>query len=1076
MIKITTDVRPATAKKQLIKQGEEYQLKHNGAWISVVADRDQESSKSKKIFVRECKEGEPGDLIWAFINQLVTPEDYEALIAGQAEIAADEAPIEFVPPYVAGDWLHFEAKPGDIRLVECSITPKYDGALVWVIEWKGIARDEFLGRPECLRKVTDQAQLIEAANNKEAVEAKRLEHQLAEAAHNKAERDAIEARILSESAEEAAEGREAAEAAAGEAAAREEAAAAPEPKPIKKGDRFWWQQAPARYRFAVVQEDQVGPDADKVYVLHWAENGNKPKGPVWVNISDLITESEYKKQQQVQAKNQPQTATKGQAEETPATEVKTLFNSPQEFAELMKQQETPEAIKALCDRLLALPRFTAKRGATISPKTKMQRLCDYNKAIKAAQIELVEGKNAIQVQNNDGSTALRHLYFKFVGIIDHDWETARKIAANKVVNKLDHCVEVDADQYLETVKYCLVSDNVYKIFAGLVAASGRRPVEIAYYSNFSYHGAEYGGEHHLLFENQAKKRDHQMDKYGITTIGCTAETFLKYLDIVRNDPKIKSTIDRVNLDDLDALKQISDPIRVQVNREIAKAFSWLPARADESSQTCKTLRSIWAAMVTTLHCKLETNKLLSASRLLGHFEGDPASLLTTLGYSDILIKTTPNSFPKSAKSPVADPDLIADEAEDEDEDGDAPEADAVQTENTIAVDVESVEAEDEDALEAATVEAEDAIEDAAQGEIPLEAAEVMQGPAVDDKVIATAIAMPIPYGEVVAASAGERHPHDFYETPPWAGLAILEYAKISGSVGECCNGNGAISALFEMAGFNVWTNDLDPQKPADYHGDATDPTFWDSLPDTDWIVSNPPYGKLSAPIVINAYNKAKKGIVMVLKMGWWELCQDRVDFLKKHPPTAYINMPRYCYRKGTVTEKWATDEAPTVGYVWDKSITHGLTQLICLPVDDLRLFHRNPDGIPPIEKIEAEVKDIMQKRAPKVETVAPSPAVKGKAKSAKKEAPIDVIPPEGFVSVEPKNIARITEKMQPFLTYNAVLDPSVRWYVGQTIVKAITGCNNTAAHAWINFYKEYLEGHNRGLSSVSTNRGRVFTW
>lgn len=1020
MIRITADIKPATAKKTLIKQGKEFRLKHNGTWISVIADRDQESSKSKKIYVREDKEKESGDLIWAFINELVTPEDYVALIAGQTEIAAKEAPVEFVPPYVAGDWLHFEAKPGDIRLVECSITPLSDGGLVWVIEWKGTNRDEFLARPECLSKVIANKEAIEAMIN-----APNTPAQTSYTLPNRVSADT--------------------------------------PKLIKKGDRFWWQQAPARYRFAVVQADQAGPDASKVYVLHWAENGNKPKGPAWAEISDLITETEYKKQQVI-AKKQPQTVAKTKAEETPATEIKTLFTSPVEFAELMKQKQTPEDIKALCDRLLALPRFQ------VSAKTIMQRLCDYSKAIKAAGIALIDGVNALTVNDQDGNNQLRHLYFKYVGIIDHDWDAARKVAADKIVNKLDHCVEVDADQYLETIEHCLVSDNIYKVFAGLVAASGRRPVEIAYYSDFSYHGVDYGGEYHLLFGKQAKKRDQQMDKYGIITIGCTAEKFLEYLDIVRNDPKIKSKIDKVDKSDLDALKQISDPIRVQVNREIAKAFCWLPTRADENSQTCKTLRSIWAAIVTTLHCKAETNKLLSASRLLGHFEGDPASLLTTLGYSDIIIKTTPNSFPKPAKNQAAESDLIVDEDEDED----ALEAETAQAEKAIAVD--AVEAEKDRTLDASTVEAEDSIEDVEGIEIEQATTELMEGLEVSENVTATAIAMPIPYTQVVAGSAGERHPHDFYETPPWMVLAMLEHAGVSGTVGECCNGNGAISEIFEIAGFDTWTSDIDRQKPADYHGDAADPKFWDSLPDTDWIITNPPYKKLSAPILINAYNKAKKGIVFILKMSWWELCQDRAEFLKQHPPTAFINLPRYCYRKGTATDKWATDEGPTVGYVWDKSIAHGLTQLICLTVDNLRLFHRNPDGIPPLEKIEAEVKDIMQKLVLKIETVAPSLIAKTKTKSTKKKASIASASPEGFANVEPKNIARITEKMQPFLAYNAALDPSVRWYVGQTIVKAITGCNNTTAHAWINFYKDYLEGVNKGLNSSSTNRGRVFTW
>jgi hypothetical protein len=153
-----------------------------------------------------------------------------------------------------------------------------------------------------------------------------------------------------------------------------------------------------------------------------------------------------------------------------------------------------------------------------------------------------------------------------------------------------------------------------------------------------------------------------------------------------------------------------------------------------------------------------------------------------------------------------------------------------------------------------------------------------------------------------------RHKLDFYETPAWLTLLALKYIPFSGTIGEPCAGHGAIATIMKAAGFHIWVNDIDLAKSADYHGDATKAGHWETLPDADWITSNPPYGKLAAPIVHFACNHAREGIVMVLRLNWLEVCDDRVNFLKQHPPTTIINVPRFCYTK-SAKGKWATTNA-----------------------------------------------------------------------------------------------------------------------------------------------------------------------
>lgn len=204
-----------------------------------------------------------------------------------------------------------------------------------------------------------------------------------------------------------------------------------------------------------------------------------------------------------------------------------------------------------------------------------------------------------------------------------------------------------------------------------------------------------------------------------------------------------------------------------------------------------------------------------------------------------------------------------------------------------------------------------------------------------------------------------RHEFDFYETPAWLTLLGLKYIPFSGTIGEPCAGHGAIASIMELAGFSIWRNDIDLAKPADYHSDATNAKHWETLPDADWIISNPPYGKLAAPIVQNAYNHARKGIAMVLRLNWLEVCDDRVDFLRQRPPTTIINVPRFCYAR-SAKGKWATDQCPTNLYCWDKSNTSGLTKIISLSRSEIPLFYSNPDEAPQPTQVLAEIARIQK--------------------------------------------------------------------------------------------------------------------
>ncbi|ALF56573.1 hypothetical protein ACX27_27355 [Nostoc piscinale CENA21] len=215
-------------------------------------------------------------------------------------------------------------------------------------------------------------------------------------------------------------------------------------------------------------------------------------------------------------------------------------------------------------------------------------------------------------------------------------------------------------------------------------------------------------------------------------------------------------------------------------------------------------------------------------------------------------------------------------------------------------------------------------------------------------------------------SPTERHRLDFYESPSWFTTELLRHVPISGVIGEPCVGGGAFGSA--VAGgiasllrswphsTHIWTNDIDPNKQSDYHLDATLAESWALFPNTDWIITNPPYAENAAPIIKNAYQKARVGVVAFLLTSFLEPCSDRADFLKDHPPSLVLTFPRYCFRKDKSGKRWATDNMTISCMVWDKRAT--TQQLIVRPQSEIIGFYKNPDHAISQQEAEAIVKQI----------------------------------------------------------------------------------------------------------------------
>lgn len=169
----------------------------------------------------------------------------------------------------------------------------------------------------------------------------------------------------------------------------------------------------------------------------------------------------------------------------------------------------------------------------------------------------------------------------------------------------------------------------------------------------------------------------------------------------------------------------------------------------------------------------------------------------------------------------------------------------------------------------------------------------------------------------------KRREFDFYPTGDDNGRGagyLLQRCRKYGlllpgeSVLECCVGTGDISRPLQVAGLQVYTNDIDPRREADFHLDAALQANWRKFPKVDYVATNPPFGK-AWPIVAYALEHASLGIIFHLRLSWAEPCKNRHKFHSEN-----CDKLSHIYPPGRIsyTGDGNTDNVAGIWFVWGK--------------------------------------------------------------------------------------------------------------------------------------------------------------
>ena len=328
--------------------------------------------------------------------------------------------------------------------------------------------------------------------------------------------------------------------------------------------------------------------------------------------------------------------------------------TPEEYFEKIKLLRTPEEIKSVCDELTSV-----LLKPDYAPKTRVNKLTPYNKVINTIPVEeLVEGENAYIQTKEDSTLWKRHLHFKFTGLADTNWNGEGGInSGDTKITRLENRQKIDVNSYLKTTIKLLQSENPHELTVGLLAASGRRPIEVLVRGSFEEETKipKYLKPGYFLkFTGQAKKRDYDIpeDERTEYRIGVLvpASLFLEAIERFDKMPESVEIKDFLNNEEEKGTspeeinKKIEDKRGNSLRRVIEKEFNLLPLRDGHKKINAISLRAAYLRLITERDCPKNIDDLLWASRAVGHFidnkkpdDSQLKHLVTTLGYSDYYV-------------------------------------------------------------------------------------------------------------------------------------------------------------------------------------------------------------------------------------------------------------------------------------------------------------------------------------------------------------------------------------------------------------------------------------------------------
>jgi len=154
---------------------------------------------------------------------------------------------------------------------------------------------------------------------------------------------------------------------------------------------------------------------------------------------------------------------------------------------------------------------------------------------------------------------------------------------------------------------------------------------------------------------------------------------------------------------------------------------------------------------------------------------------------------------------------------------------------------------------------------------------------------------------------------DFYPTPDWATLALIEHEEFEGSIWEPACGDGAMARVLETTGCSVLATDLFDRGFGHVGED-----FLSSDRVADNIITNPPFNSAEG-FVRHGLTQSKRKLALLLRLAFLEGGNRYKTIFAHTPPTrTWVFSERITfYPKGA--KRLGSGTTAYAWFVWDKS-------------------------------------------------------------------------------------------------------------------------------------------------------------
>ncbi len=153
---------------------------------------------------------------------------------------------------------------------------------------------------------------------------------------------------------------------------------------------------------------------------------------------------------------------------------------------------------------------------------------------------------------------------------------------------------------------------------------------------------------------------------------------------------------------------------------------------------------------------------------------------------------------------------------------------------------------------------------------------------------------------------------DFFPTPDWATLALVDNEKFVGDIWEPACGNGSMSKVLETTGCSVFSSDL-----YDRGYGHTGLDFLNSKRVSDNIITNPPYNAAEG-FVKSGLSQSTRKFALLLRLAFLEGANRANTIFSKTPPSrVWVFSERITFYMAGAEQKGSGTTA-YAWFVWDK--------------------------------------------------------------------------------------------------------------------------------------------------------------